>query len=493
MTRSLISFDTDQIKRYVFATDTLKEIRGASRLLDALNQQDMKRLVGGTCHFAFGGSGLFTVDTADVDQAIERVQKAYRDRTGGAATITGVAVELPEGFDEQTDNIQTVWRQLGYRLQAAKGRNGTYHTQVTHPLLRPAHGDERFYAVDKDEEDNPISLVAQYKRETAKRTEGGPEDFDQIAAASIPSNYFALVVADGDGLGQALNSCETLPQLRNAAGDIYKALDSVIQQAVQEARLSPNQYDVLLLGGDDLVVALPAHHAIDFALRVAEGFTQQAPRLSDQPLTLSTAIVWAHPKFPFGIWHNVAESALKFAKQERARRLQQDSDNCGPLINFLVISSPNHLDFGRYYQEILVTKETDKQHIIRTMRPYTIAALKNLISYRRNGLRTIPRSKLEGLQRAVFQSSSQQAMLNALRILVHWRGQKTRDAMQQCIYDFTQAEERPLFPFIQGKTTPFVITCSDEKEPRGAEITTHRTPVVDLVELWDFIPVENAS
>jgi len=34
MRRSLVSYDTDRIKEYVFATGDLKEIRGASGILD---------------------------------------------------------------------------------------------------------------------------------------------------------------------------------------------------------------------------------------------------------------------------------------------------------------------------------------------------------------------------------------------------------------------------------------------------------------------------
>jgi hypothetical protein len=35
---SLVALDTDHIKEYVFGTDKLKEIRGASSLLDYLNR-----------------------------------------------------------------------------------------------------------------------------------------------------------------------------------------------------------------------------------------------------------------------------------------------------------------------------------------------------------------------------------------------------------------------------------------------------------------------
>jgi hypothetical protein len=37
--KSLVAMDTDHIKQYVFATDKLKEIRGASSILDRLNRE----------------------------------------------------------------------------------------------------------------------------------------------------------------------------------------------------------------------------------------------------------------------------------------------------------------------------------------------------------------------------------------------------------------------------------------------------------------------
>ena len=46
MRKSLVALDTDHIKGYVFGTDKLKEIRGASSLLDRLNRQVMRELMG---------------------------------------------------------------------------------------------------------------------------------------------------------------------------------------------------------------------------------------------------------------------------------------------------------------------------------------------------------------------------------------------------------------------------------------------------------------
>lgn len=44
MSKTLVALDTDHIKRYVFATNKLKEIRGASSILDHLNRILMKEV-----------------------------------------------------------------------------------------------------------------------------------------------------------------------------------------------------------------------------------------------------------------------------------------------------------------------------------------------------------------------------------------------------------------------------------------------------------------
>ena len=66
---SLVALDTNHIKRYVFATDKLKEIRGASSLLDHLNRRVMDQIAAHPAFhaqkvFANGGSGLFLLDAS---------------------------------------------------------------------------------------------------------------------------------------------------------------------------------------------------------------------------------------------------------------------------------------------------------------------------------------------------------------------------------------------------------------------------------------------
>ncbi len=489
MGKSLVAFDTDRIKEYVFATDTLKEIRGASSILTRLNEA-MHNLVGGTCYYANGGSGLFVIPSDHVEQAINRVRRAYAEQTGGGATITGVALPLPDDFDETSDNVQALWKHLGFKLRAAKARNPEIRTTVTHPLLRYGDSDGTFYATTQDQ-DELISYPGYMKRQRndeirAMETEP-PEDFDAIAEASSPSGYFALIYADGDGLGRAIEECQTLADIETFAQRIDSILKKVCADAIQQQHLLPDQFDILLSGGDDLILAVPADKALGMALTIAEQFRAQTRQQFQREYTVSSAIVWAHRSFPFGTWLDIAESTLKFAKQEGAKRKRQGRTNADGLINFLVVSSANHLDFKQFYKQVLLSEEKNSQpriEILRSLRPYTTDDLRRLIAYR-SSIKGLTPTKLESLRRAVFQSSLQQAMLDALLILTHWRNDSSRTALLELpgLFASLIPEQQRQLPLM------FPFAAMEDKGSDPDELTTtYFTPIADLAELWDFIP-----
>ena len=88
--QSLVSLDTDKIHGYVFDTNRLQEIRGASSILDTLNRRTMSEIAkkgyGGQKVFANGGAGLFLIegDEARAEEYGQRIQREYRENTNGA-------------------------------------------------------------------------------------------------------------------------------------------------------------------------------------------------------------------------------------------------------------------------------------------------------------------------------------------------------------------------------------------------------------------------
>lgn len=142
---SLVALDTDHIKQYVFGTDKLKEIRGASSILDRLNRPGMKDIAEGVdpnaqLIYANGGSGLFVVDTNKADEFGKRVQRVFKERTAGSATITYTKQELPDSAigDSKVANEAKIKDELAlmrYQLRGAKNCPEDIIVLPSHPFM----------------------------------------------------------------------------------------------------------------------------------------------------------------------------------------------------------------------------------------------------------------------------------------------------------------------------------------------------------------------
>ena len=93
----LVIIETQRVKDYLFASSVLRETRGASLLLDMLNQQSIKRILerlsGYNKIYLGGGSGrvLFN-DAGSADKFASQVRSLYQEKTVNAR----VSVEVLE-------------------------------------------------------------------------------------------------------------------------------------------------------------------------------------------------------------------------------------------------------------------------------------------------------------------------------------------------------------------------------------------------------------
>lgn len=200
--KSLVALDTDHIKQYVFATDRLKEIRGASSIFDNLNRRVMTQAAGEyNAHtvYANGGSALFWVDG---DEKVARefgqhIQREYQERTSDGATITFAVQEIPESIQNiETDPaLHPYLRLLQDRLQLAKGYPHQNFTALpSHPLMRPCDACGTRYAEDKYEGEgaDPNDQKRRYcqvclnKRDEDHRIK---QEIRQIVAEKVPTGH----------------------------------------------------------------------------------------------------------------------------------------------------------------------------------------------------------------------------------------------------------------------------------------------------------------
>lgn len=506
----LVSFDTDRIKEYVFATGKLKEIRGASAILDELNRLDMVAKAE-EFHaekiFADGGSGMFIVPETSAESLIHAIEKEYRLRTQ-TGSITSATMELPDNFTNQ-DDVRGYLQTLAYRLRLKKDENALHQPILTHPFLRTCDscGDQYASQSITEPERELLCRSCEHKRGknreiqrdikgvtsgTAKEDlkhklwyrllgelaregyemqgKSRPEDFGDLGEMSEPKNYMGLIYADGDSMGKVFELLENLDKVKQFS----KSIDGAIYQAVHEAileYLKPSDrnayfpFDILMLGGDDLVMVTTADKALEVSMKISERFSELTEAYLDQSLTLSVGVAIAHTKFPFSSLLRLAEQALKFSKKEAVKRKRSGQGITEGLINFIVVNNSNSLDFDAYYKNTLSDEDSN---LYRTLRPYSIKDLQYVIkTIRFLKAKGFPRGKLNGLRDSVFQSRNQ-SILKGLMFLSGIKDEQHQQIFRDFLTDLAIGSPLPYFPWFK-------------------EDEDYYSPFLDIIELYDFI------
>ena len=241
-------------------------------------------------------------------------------------------------------------------------------------------------------------------------------------------NYVGIVYADGNAMGKTVQDLDTPETCREfssivdssireacfcALGRVTRAEIEYVRHAVESNRLSPLPADILLLGGDDLLVAVPADRALDFARHVTEEFerlTRQKirnvedtqvrrffkERLDDRGFTVSCGVAIARGTYPFYLSLDLAEALLKNAKRD-APIAQSDTTHGSARIDFHVVAGANSHALDQIRRGTFRVA-TDA---IRTLRPLSHSQLGML------------RASVQELRQAGFATSKLHQLWNA--------------------------------------------------------------------------------
>lgn len=565
--RCLVALDTDHIKQYVFATDKLKEIRGASSVLDTLNRRVMLRIADEPAFqarrvYTNGGSGLFLIekDWETAAQFGQRILQAYRRATEGGAFITFAVEEIPDSVkDAWNDDIGETLELLRFNLAKQKNIPPDTIALPSHPFLHVCDACGARYSGQRDDNearDNRgrelrYCSVCMTKRDEDGRVKDGidelvrerlhpgsgktghdrpflwekmmrylkdnyqifpetdrPSDFDALSDSGSEKEYLALIYADGNSMGQMMGRLKTLAEIAALA----KVIDDAVYQAMGTAisdhlpvRQAPSfmfPFDILLIGGDDIMIATPASVAFDVACTLAKEFYThtQGKGPGGSNCSLSVGVVFAPVKYPFGPLHDLAESALKFAKKVGAKRQQKtagkepsqvQSKYGETLINFITVRGSTSPDFERVYQMLhdKKVKVSGREHAFyATLRPYTVEGLEHLLDLIREGKRKrLGRTKLHQIREAVLRMNLSSSVYEGKAVLRNWRSAEQRDFVRNRVYATGNSHAAPQPAPSEGKFQQ--VTFPWFADGRG----TYRTALLDYVELYDFVPQEEGD
>ena len=474
----LLLGDTDAVKEYVYETSMLPDIRGASEILQYLEEKVQglfREYLAEQCLIYCGGGGfLAIVPASEAEEWRKRIETLYLKETR-TATIT-VVISKPFGYmdigrglmpydDEQLrelvgdgvaadllfshfeallqgrvkrKNFGEVVAKLTSQLQQAKRQKEEAPFFETLPIYRRCHScgkrasakqdrvrvewlcdicyekrnhgregrrvfTERFIEWAKANKDIEIPQ---------KNHEGKPRFPEDLDALADNEGRIAFLYADGNNMGDLLQLMPSPASYRHFSQVLHSAtrdaLFSAFWNVFGEACLKdphrPLPFEIIALGGDDLVAIVPASCGWALAVQVLEGFEEYAgvqkleyelnERLKDAllkaaHLSLSAGLAIADAKYPVRFLFDLAEGLLREAK--RLARTTQSGTLCHLWLRAPVITES---------AKILMDELYKREERYLTARPYTKDQAKELFGIAQE-LLMLPPSQRKSLAESV--------------------------------------------------------------------------------------------
>ncbi len=257
-----------------------------------------------------------------------------------------------------------------------------------------------------------------------------PKDLDELAGEE---GRIALIYADGNNMGDLLQRAPSPATYRHISEALSSATEASLFQALVRT-FGPEQlrktlpFEVIALGGDDVVVLTRAGAGYALALALLEEFErhEKIRRLEEEVaqrfsafaerlrLTMSAGVVMADVKHPMRFLFDLAEGLLK-----RAKGLAR---GCGQsTLCHLGLRAPIIAEEAETLLEALYKRGEGRKMRYLTARPYTLEQARTLLGVA-GRLAEVPaharRSLAEALEKGVYLSLNQ-ALYQAARLRDH--------------------------------------------------------------------------
>ena len=290
-----------------------------------------------------------------------------------------------------------------------------------------------------------------------------PDDLDSIGAVSSPPNHIGFIALDGNHIGDLLSKPATVKEYRLFSEGLWNLTKHQTFSALERfgrPRGGITPFEIVLIGGDDVLLITAADVAVEIALAIVDGFEKDAQGkvLKKAGLTMAGGVVLAHADFPIPAMHTLAEALQKSAKRYCATQKYKTG-----ALDFLIVSG----------------SDTDLEEMRRSIphhRPYTLKDMKCLLQYIRDfKAANFPMSQLQTMYQALFTGKVNAQLASIATLGYLGRGENKRQ------YDL-----------LRGFFRAFGVKFDGQLPPWDAERRNDcpASALTDLVELYPFISAD---
>jgi CRISPR-associated protein Cmr2 len=354
------------------------------------------------------------------------------------------------------------------------------------------------------------------------------QDMGEIGQASSPQRYIGLIYADGNNVGRLVERIPTPAQYREKSVKLEQAARTAVFHALAK-HLRPTEvrndqgnniyihpFEIITIGGDDLLLIVPGSVALDIALTIgyeferlmvdtdkqrsdagnpARRFTDAAPQgvydffALDPQVSLSAGVVIAQENAPIFFLRDLVEELLKSAK----KKAKKDVTGGQGTVDFMVMKSITMVSENIEAFRAQALHSSDNIHL--TARPYTWAELQVLLLTAR-ALREIsfPRSQLYLIQQRLFDAQQNGSLIMSVIDYLYARtsGVRNPQARDLLAKAFDFAWHDPRQDIVPWKKLVAEVRINEPEDvpfhkKKTVPIISHETIWPDLVEIYDFV------
>ncbi|PNR94430.1 hypothetical protein HWHPT5561_08585 [Petrotoga sp. HWH.PT.55.6.1] len=353
---TVLSYDVDSIKNYIFSSSEFKAIIGASKMVSDYDEKVKKFLSKENSYVvhAVGGTGLAVILKDDSKRIEEELRQSFKEIVpGGFLTISKVdfypselihglkkvdlnTSQLEKEFNlkfnnltEQTD-FYKLFSLLASNMREEKNSKSTEMKRITPEFdlceaCNTYPASEIIHRAADPNESNTMKVCEICK----KKIDSGEEkikkekfadsllDIDTEHVKENQTDWLGVIYIDGNNLGKVYSRIKTDKEYITLSENIENAAESAVKQVIKEKNLE-NKYAAPILGGDDIMLFIPAKQAIDIFLRLDEILSEKFGNIDGKGNGISYcgSILFCKKSMPLKMIFEASSNLLKQAKSK---------------------------------------------------------------------------------------------------------------------------------------------------------------------------------
>ena len=345
MSKYLYGVSIQGIQEFIFKTNKLKEIIGASKIVEDMDSKDFQKEYNlkekpEKLLQAAGNIRLRFNNKEDLEKVVRNFPKDIMLKAYG--------ITISQAVVKYTNNYKKDSLELEKKLKIQRNKVSfplDFHFNILKQNPRTA-----LPLVNKDEDKATKQKVEKFQLFADKQKKENRNTIFDIENLSNYKNKIAIIHADGNGLGNIVKELNETEIVK-----FSKDLDEATRKAYKLASEGIEKIREVILGGDDLTVIIDANEALKFTKIFLEEFEKNSKKIyKDFDLTACAGITFCNEKYPFHYAVKLAEDLCSHAKKDSKDFAKEKNLSLAPSsIMFHNIQSSNVESFSKFIDDEL--------------------------------------------------------------------------------------------------------------------------------------------